>query len=116
MMGMIIEINMSSFLRVNYLFIYRDYKLCLCDFEKKLKVFKGTSLISDYAILDVPISMRVTYTETTMVSTIDILLISNLAFSYVLHSVAENSIYCNSCWPACLHLSTTSTLQKGNLE
>ena len=66
MMGMIILIHYYIFLIVN-IFLNRDYKLCLCDFEKKLKVFKGTSLISDYAILDVPISMRVTYTETTMV-------------------------------------------------
>lgn len=67
MMGIIVEISHSSFLRVTIFFMNSDYKLCLCDFEKKLKVFKGTSLISDYAILDVPISMRVTYTETTMV-------------------------------------------------
>jgi hypothetical protein len=44
-----------------------DSKLCVCDFEKKLKVYKGTSLVVEYALLDVPVAMCITYTETSMV-------------------------------------------------
>ena len=104
-MGGKILIQHSPFERVN-IFLNRDYKLCLCDFEKKLKVFKGTSLISDYAILDVPISMRVTYTEATMVI-INYYFIILSSECYDIIFLAEDSIYCNSCWPARFHLSTT---------
>lgn len=47
--------------------LFRDFKLCVCDIEKRLKVFKGTTLVSDYSLLDTPIAMRVTYTESSMV-------------------------------------------------
>eukprot|EP01038_Epipyxis_sp_PR26KG_P009508 gene9508-12808_t len=40
-----------------------DSKLVICDLDKKLKVYKGTSLVVEYAILDTPISMCITYTE-----------------------------------------------------
>ena len=43
------------------------FKLCVCDFDKKLKVFKGTSLIVEYALLDVPVALCVVYTELSSV-------------------------------------------------
>lgn len=42
-----------------------DNKLIVCDLDKKLKVYKGTSLIVEHALLDTPVSMCVAYTETT---------------------------------------------------
>jgi Bardet-Biedl syndrome 1 protein len=40
-----------------------DSKLCVCDFDKKLKVYKGTNLVVEYALLDVPVAMCIVYTE-----------------------------------------------------
>jgi len=40
-----------------------DNKLLICDIDKKLKVYKGTALIVEHALLDSPVSMCVTYTE-----------------------------------------------------
>lgn len=45
-----------------------DSKLCICDLDKKLKIYKGTTLAVEYAILDTPVAMCVIYSETTMVS------------------------------------------------
>lgn len=45
-----------------------DAKLCVCDLDKKIKVYKGTSLVVEYALLDVPVAMCVTYTDNTTVS------------------------------------------------
>jgi hypothetical protein len=44
-----------------------DSKLIICDQDKKLKVYKGTSLSSETALLDSPVAMNVIYTETSMV-------------------------------------------------
>ncbi len=44
-----------------------DSKLCICDFEKKIKVYKGTSLVVEYALLDQPVAMCVTYSENSIV-------------------------------------------------
>ena len=41
-----------------------DSKLCICDIaEKKLRIFKGTSQIIDYSLLDVPVAMCLVYME-----------------------------------------------------
>ena len=40
-----------------------DSKLCVCDFDQKLKVFKGTSLFAEYALLDSPVAMCAVFTE-----------------------------------------------------
>ena len=45
-----------------------DSKLCVCDFDQKLKVYKGTSLFAEYALLDVPVAMCAVYTELSSVS------------------------------------------------
>ena len=44
-----------------------DSKLCICDLEKKLKVYKGTSLVVEYAILDTPVAMCITHMEASLV-------------------------------------------------
>lgn len=44
-----------------------DSKLCVCDFDKKLRIFKGTNSILDYEILEVPVSMKITYMDNSMV-------------------------------------------------
>lgn len=43
-----------------------DSKLCICDQDKKLKIYKGTSLAVEYAILDTPVAMCITYAESTL--------------------------------------------------
>jgi Bardet-Biedl syndrome 1 protein len=45
-----------------------DSKLCICDLDKKIKVYKGTSLIIEYAILDTPVAMCITFTELSVVN------------------------------------------------
>ena len=45
-----------------------DNKLLVCDIDKKLKVYKGTSLIVEHALLDNPISMCITNSELSTVS------------------------------------------------
>lgn len=40
-----------------------DSKLLICDIDKKLKVYKGTSLIVEHALLDQPVSQCITYTD-----------------------------------------------------
>jgi len=47
-----------------------DSKLCICDLEKKLKVYKGTTLAVEYGLLDVPVAMSIIYTEVAMVGTV----------------------------------------------
>lgn len=43
-----------------------DNKLVICDLTQKLKVYKGTSLIVEHALLDKPVSQCVTYTDYAM--------------------------------------------------
>ena len=43
-----------------------DNKLLICDIAQKLKVYKGTSLIVEHALLDKPVSQCVTYTDYAM--------------------------------------------------
>ncbi len=45
-----------------------DSKLIICDYDKKLRVYKGTNLLMEYAVLDIPIALCVTYMEATMVN------------------------------------------------
>jgi len=45
-----------------------DSKLCICDLDKKLKIYKGTTLAVEYAILDTPVAMCIIYSEATMVN------------------------------------------------
>jgi Bardet-Biedl syndrome 1 protein len=44
-----------------------DAKLCVCDYDKKMRVYKGTNLVVEYAILDVPTAMCITYMEASLV-------------------------------------------------
>ncbi len=46
-----------------------DAKLCICDYDKKMRIYKGTSLVSEYPILDIPVAMCVTYMEASVVIT-----------------------------------------------
>jgi Bardet-Biedl syndrome 1 protein len=45
-----------------------DSKLCICDYDKKMRVYKGTNLVVEYAILDVPTAIAITYMEASLVS------------------------------------------------
>jgi hypothetical protein len=47
-----------------------DSKLCICDLDKKLKIYKGTALAVEYAILDTPVAMSIIYSELSMVGLI----------------------------------------------
>lgn len=44
-----------------------DTKLCICDLDKKLKIYKGTTLAVEYAILDTPVAMCIIYSESALV-------------------------------------------------
>ncbi len=52
-----------------------DSKLCICDYDKKLRVYKGTNLLVDYAILETPIAMAITYMDSSLVRGLVFLLI-----------------------------------------
>ena len=41
-----------------------DYKLIIADLTKKLKVYKGTSLVSEHVLLDVPVGLTSYYMDT----------------------------------------------------
>jgi hypothetical protein len=45
-----------------------DSKLCICDLDKKLKIYKGTTLAVEYAILDTPVALCIIHSEYTLVS------------------------------------------------
>mmetsp|Transcript_16762 Transcript_16762/g.42090 ORF Transcript_16762/g.42090 Transcript_16762/m.42090 type:complete len:590 (-) Transcript_16762:163-1932(-) len=40
-----------------------DFKLLIADYEKKLKVYKGTSIVSEHALLDTPTALRAYYSN-----------------------------------------------------
>ena len=40
-----------------------DFKLLVGDLEKKLKVYKNTSLVAEHALLDTPTAMAVIYSD-----------------------------------------------------
>ena len=40
-----------------------DYKLLVTDLEKKLKIYKNTSLIAEHALLDVPTALATFYSD-----------------------------------------------------
>lgn len=40
-----------------------EAKLCICDIDKKIKVYSGTQLANEYALLDTPVAMCVTFTD-----------------------------------------------------
>lgn len=61
--------TMTSCVRLGDLNGDGDSKLCICDIDKKLKVYKGTSLVVEYALLDAPVAMCMIYTELGVVST-----------------------------------------------
>ncbi len=44
-----------------------DFKLCVCDIEKTMKIFKGTQLITECDLLETPVALSVIYTELSMV-------------------------------------------------
>jgi len=47
-----------------------DSKLCVCDMDKKLRIYKGTGLSMEYSVPDIPTALCVTYTESTLVTTL----------------------------------------------
>lgn len=67
-----------------------DTKLCICDLDKKLKIYKGTTLASEYAILDTPVAMSIIYSETAMVRQPQ----NNVLFMYLFNS--DNDRSCSS--------------------
>ena len=40
-----------------------DMALIICDYSKKIKVFEGTTLVVEYALMDVPTALCVTYSD-----------------------------------------------------
>jgi hypothetical protein len=73
----------SSSIRLVDLNCDGDSKLCVCDFDKKLRIYKGTSLVTEYPILDSPIAMSIVYTEQTLVN--DVFLSLCLSLSLLSH-------------------------------
>mmetsp|Transcript_13797 Transcript_13797/g.22981 ORF Transcript_13797/g.22981 Transcript_13797/m.22981 type:complete len:603 (+) Transcript_13797:119-1927(+) len=43
-----------------------DSKLCVCDLDKKLKIYKGTTLAVEYAILDNPVALCIIHSELSL--------------------------------------------------
>lgn len=57
----------TSCLRLGDINSDADFKLCLCDIvDKKLRIYKGTSQIIDYELLDTPIAMCLIYMENSL--------------------------------------------------
>jgi len=106
-----------------------DSKLCICDLDKKLKIYKGTTLAVEYAILDTPVAMCIIYSEATMVNFVghreyhciklivkgNYLLLYSAIFPLFYLSAAANSFHCSSGWRARVHLPSTAPLPQGKL-
>ena len=79
-----------------------DNKLIVCDLDKNLKIFKGTSLITEIELLDTPISCAVIYCDNTVVSKkLSIHIINYL----ILNFLASCTMYCCSCWITYIFIS-----------
>jgi hypothetical protein len=88
-----------------------DSKLCICDHDKKMRVYKGTNLVMEYAILDVPTAMCITYMEVSLVRFIS-LFPPNVLLKYPF--IASHAS-CRDCgWLSCVHLSSASSLPQSN--
>lgn len=59
-----------------------DSKLCICDYDKKLRVYKGTNLLVDYAILETPIAIAVTYMDATLVRSLPSVILKLVLYAY----------------------------------
>ncbi|RYG95860.1 hypothetical protein EON65_55310 [archaeon] len=44
-----------------------DSKLCIVDYEMRMRIYQGTQMIMEYSILDVPVALCVTYLDNAMV-------------------------------------------------
>lgn len=44
-----------------------DSKLCICDYDKNLRVYKGTNKLAEYSILETPIAIAITYMDSSLV-------------------------------------------------
>lgn len=60
--------TVTSCVRLGDLFADGDSKLLICDLSKKLKVYKGTTMLHEYALLDSPVATVIFYTDTLAVS------------------------------------------------
>lgn len=95
-----------------------DSKLCICDYDKKLRVYKGTNLLVDYAILETPIAIAVTYMDATLVRPLPPSFHLNLLFlclffiKFSLRFVAANSIDCCGSRLVYLSLSSATTVSQ----
>jgi Ciliary BBSome complex subunit 1 len=100
-----------------------DTKLCVCDFSKKLKVYKGTSLIVEYALLDVPVAMCAVFTERSTVirprtsSKIFLPLVPNLISLFTMfHHTATTSVDRSCSWLTYFHLPTAASVSEVELS
>ena len=59
--------TVTACVRLGDLFADGDSKLLICDLNKKLKVYKGTGMINEYALLDSPVATCIFYTDTLAV-------------------------------------------------
>lgn len=59
--------TVTACVRLGDLFADGDTKMLICDLNKKLKVYKGTSMINEYALLDSPVACCIFYTDTLSV-------------------------------------------------
>lgn len=86
-----------------------DSKLCICDHDKKMRVYKGTNLVMEYAILDVPTAMCITYMEVSLVRCIS-LFPPNFLLKYPF--IASHASCRDRGWLSCVHLSSASSLSQ----
>ncbi len=102
----------SSSMRLVDLNCDGDSKLCICDYEKKLRIYKGTNLMMEYAVLDSPIAMCITYTEQSLVSN---RLVSQFVMSLILF-LATHSINCCCSRFSRIHLSSIASISQMDMS
>lgn len=56
--------TVTGCVRLGDLFADGDCKMLICDLDKKLKVYKGTTMLHEYALLDSPVAACIFYTDT----------------------------------------------------
>lgn len=56
----------SACIRLADLYCDGDSKLCICDQDKNLKVYKGTTIMGTYKLLDTPVAIEIIFTDNTL--------------------------------------------------
>ena len=106
--------TVTACVRLGDLFADGDSKMLICDLDKKLKVYKGTTMLHEYALLDSPVAACLFYTDTFVVR--HTLLLNPCLYAHIilvmLSSAAPHAIHRSGGRVAPVHIPQYATLQE----